>query len=483
MDTAPSSTNAGTAPEPLGRIARHVWQQAWPTVLTMASYTVMQFVDSLMVAQVGPRQVAAQGNGGIWSFTPLAFLFGFLTVVNTFVSQSVGGGRRDAVARYAWAGIWLAVGAWLVVMVPWALLMPYAFQRMGHEPALVELESSYGRILAFGSLATLLGKALSNVFFGIQRPRVITLAAILGNVVNLVLNYLLIYGEAGLPRLGLPGIPGTPALGVAGAAVATVCGVAAETLLPAFVFLSRDFDRRWGIRAAWRPARRELLDLLRIGWPASVQFGNEIFCWAIFMTVLVGHFGSLHLTAGWAVLRYMHMSFMPAVGFSVATTSLVGHAMGAGQPELARRRAHVAIAMAMLYMAVCGLLMALLRTPMIRLFADGPATTPEEAAEIVRIGGRMMICAAVFQAFDAMGMVCIGALRGAGDTLFPGVATIVLSWGVIVGGGLLLVTLRPEWGSVGPWLAASAYIILLGLTMAVRLERGRWRSIRLIREV
>ena len=97
---------------------REVWSIAWPTVLTMASYTVMQFVDSLMVSRVGALEVAAQGNGGVWSFAIVAFLFGILTMVNTFVSQNVGAGRPHQAARFGWAGLWFALLAWLFILLP-----------------------------------------------------------------------------------------------------------------------------------------------------------------------------------------------------------------------------------------------------------------------------------------------------------------------------------------------------------------------------
>jgi len=202
--------------------AREVWSQAWPTVLTMVSFTVMQFVDSLMVSKIGALEVAAQGNGGIWAFVPQSFLFGFLSVVNTFVAQNVGAGRRDSVARYGWAGLQLALVAWIAVMVPWAIALPWFFAWLGHAPELRALELQYALVLAYGSIAGLVGKAMSNFFFGLQRPRLITVAAIAGNVVNVLLNYVLIYGDRGLEAWGWPGVPGVPALGVLGAAVATV---------------------------------------------------------------------------------------------------------------------------------------------------------------------------------------------------------------------------------------------------------------------
>jgi MATE family multidrug resistance protein len=340
------------------------------------------------------------------------------------------------------------------------------------------LELQYGQVLAFGALAGLAGKAMSNLFFGLQRPRLITVAAIAGNLVNVALNYALIYGEQGLPAWGWPGVPFAPRWGVMGAAIATVCGTAVECMLPMAVFLFGPLARELGSRAAWRPRWREMRDLLRRGWPVSIQFGNEIICWAIFMTVLVGHFGELHLTAGWSTLRYMHLSFMPAVGFSVATTALAGRYIGAGRPDLAANRAHWALGMAIAYMTACGIAMALFRGALVGVFVSD--SHPEVVSEVISIGSRLMVCAAVFQTFDAVGIVYTGALRGAGDTLVPGVATIALSWSLIVGLGAWLAWNRPEWASVGPWVGASVYIVVYGLWMAARFERGAWRRIRLL---
>jgi len=458
-----------------------VWAQAWPTALTMTSYTLMQFIDSLMVAELGTMEVAAQGNGSIWQFTLVSFLLGILAMVNTFVSQNVGAGRPHDAAQYAWAGLWFSAISWVLLLVPFAFVLPVLFRFFGHEAELVVLETSYARVLLFGGFIMLASKSMSNFFFGIGRPRVIVCAAILGNIVNLLLNFVLIYGERGLPALNIPGIPGTPALGVTGAAIATVLGTAAELAIPLVIFLGPAMHARFRTRIDWQFRWRPVRDLLRVGWPNGLSFCNEIVCWAIFMSVLVGLFGTLHLAAGWIVLRYMHMSFMPAVGFSMAATSLVGRYIGAGRPDVAAQRARVAVVMALVYMTVCGLLMWWFREPLVALFTHGENTTPETAAEIIRIGSVMMICAAIFQTFDAIGIVYSGALRGAGDTTVPGVATVVLSWTVIVGGGWLLATRVPEWTSLGPWIAAAAYVIILGVFMGGRFEGGRWRSIKLLR--
>lgn len=459
---------------------REVWSIAWPTVLTMASYTVMQFVDAVMVAQVGPLEVGAQGNGGVWSWAIIFSVVGVLSVVNTFVSQAVGAGRPHEVARYGWAGLWLGLAAWAIVILPAGLLVPKAFALMGHSPRTTELESAYAQILLLGGFVIVVGKAMSNFFFGIQRPRVITVAAIAGNVVNVALNWALIFGEQGIPAWGVPGVPGVRPMGVAGAALATVIGTAVEASIPLALYLGRRMDAEFGIRRWWRPDLDAARDLVRLGAPAAMQQGSEIMTWAIFMSVLVGTFGDVALAAGWATLRYMHLSFMPAVGFGIAATSLVGRHMGAGRPDLAASRARVALAIAVAYMGLWGVLMLVFREPMVAVFANGTNTPPEVAAETVAIGSTLMVAAAFFQVFDAVGIVLIGALRGAGDTLWPGVMTIILSWSVIVGGGWALVRFAPGLGPLGPWIAASAYIALFAGILLWRWRRGAWRSIRVL---
>ena len=454
---------------------REVWTQAWPTVIAMLSYTAMQFVDSLMVSVLGPVEVAAQGNGGMWSWVAISIAFGILALVNTLVAQRVGAGRTDEVARYGWAGLWVSLGYWLIVLLPFAFLIGPLFAAMGHEDGLLEMETQYAQALLFAGVITVGAKAMSNFFFGLQRPKVVTVAAISGNIVNVLANYVFIYGERGLPELGLPGIPGAPVFGVLGAALGTIVGTTVELAIPLAVFFSRRLEREFAVARAWRPDWAAIRDVLRLGWPAGIQFGNEMVCWAIFMTVLAGGFGSAHMTAGWAAMRFVHVSFMPAVGLSTAATSLVGKHIGEGDKDRAARSAHAAVSLAVLWMSLCALVFVVFRNELTAVFID--TDTPVDlAARIRAIGAEIFICAAIFQTLDAVGIVYTGALRGAGDTFIPSLATVILSWVVIVLGGWVMTRVAPGLEATGPWIAATAYIALLGIFVGVRFERGGWRS-------
>ncbi|MGD9691477.1 MAG: MATE family efflux transporter [Phycisphaerales bacterium] len=465
-------TNTQGEHTPLGEMLRI----AAPVAATMASYTVAQFVDRLMVSRLenGDAAVAAQGNGSILSFVPISLLMGMMTVVNTFVAQNVGAKRPERAAAYPWAGLWICLFGWALLLAPLGIAMclmePGLTALLPGEasPDVVRMQEEYSRILLVGSIITLSGRTFAQFFYGIHRPRVVMSAAIIGTIVNALANYALIYGNWGFPRLE-----------VAGAAYATLIGQVVELAIPMALFLSARLDREYGTRRAWRFDPRAAKDILRIGWPAAVMFTNEMACWAVFLPGYLGSLGVAHNSASWIGLSYMHVSFLPAMGLSIAVTALVGKRIGAGKPDEAAARAWLGVRVAMLYMGTCALIFVLFRGPLVELFI--PETlAPERAAEILDIGKRVMIAIAIFQLFDAVGITMVGALRGAGDTTWPGIMTAVLSWSLIIGLGALLRWGFPEWGSMGPWSAAAAYIIAFALTMLWRFRRGAWRSIKLV---
>ena len=235
-----------------------VWSIAWPTILTMVSFTVMQFVDKLMVSKVGPLEVAAQGNAGTWSFAMIATVMGVVTVVNTYVSQYLGAGKPEIGPKYPWAAMWISLLLWVVLLLPWAVLLPWTFEiihkgeHLSEATQLISLESSYATITILGSIFLLIGRGFTQYFFGMHMPKVITVSTLIANIVNIVANFIFIFGEDGIPGL-LPGIPGTPAMGLTGAAYGTVVGMFVEMLIPFFVFISPKFNNAYQTRKPWRP--------------------------------------------------------------------------------------------------------------------------------------------------------------------------------------------------------------------------------------
>jgi len=422
----------------------------------------------LMVSYVGPTELAAQGNGGIYAFAPLAFAMGMLTIVNTFVSQHLGAGHPERTPRYAWNALWLSFVCWFI-LIPFGFALPALFNFLhgAENPQIAHLEGQYGRILILGSILAMSSRAISNFFFGLHRPKVVFIATIVGNLANVAANYILIFGHLGFPALGL-----------AGAAYGTLFGTAVELIIPFAVFLGPKMNRELRTRAAWIPDRFIMGDLIRVGWPRYVTFGNEPICWSLFMVLIVGRFGTEHMTAGWITLRYMHLSFMPATGIGVAVTAIVGKYIGAGKPDIANQRAYLGVKMAMVYMGLCALCFVVFRKPLSNLFIH--EENIETAATILNIASKMLICAAVFQMFDAMAITFSGALTGAGDTVWPGLVNVISSWTFIVGGGFAFAIFWPQLESIGPWIASAMFIISVGIAFFFRWRAGGWRKIKLV---
>lgn len=506
---------ASAIPSPAGTL-RQMLVIAGPSIVTMSSYAAMQFVDRLMVKEIGPEPwyVAAQGTAGITTWTLMTFCVGLTGVISSFVSQNLGAGKPERGAAYAWTSMWIGAGYWALIMLPAAVFAPQIFTIFGHADAVRQLEVEYAVIAMGGAVFTLAAKGIHNYFFGMHRPGVVMAAVVLANLTNIFANVVLIFGPEGLEVSQDSAAPivwlasagawvaqtlGIEAMGLAGAALGTVIGTVVELGLPLLVFLGPASNRAYRTRAAWRPKAVCVRDVFRVGWPAGLMFVNELICWAYLMSFLVGRAeavavlaadgtpeqaeaaSTMATTTGFIALQWMHLSFMPAVGFSIATQAMVGKAVGARALDHAARVSWLGVRLTMGYMGLCALLYVVMGEELTALFVN--ADTPrEDAARMIRLGGHIMIAAAVFQLFDAIAITLSAALRGAGDTVWPGVATILLSWTCIVGFGNLLLVAAPGLGAIGPWVGASAYIVLLGIALWIRFVGGRWRTIRLVHD-
>lgn len=431
---------------------------AGPTIAQMASYTVMQFADRWMLARVGDLEAAAAGTAGITYFAVIGFGFGVLLIVNTLASQSYGRDDYTSAGRYLWQGIWFALmfGAITLVLFPYA---PQLFTLMGHEPRMALLESEYLRVVALAGWLKLAVVAMSEFLRGIHRPGIVFAGSVGGVVTNVFFNWLLIYGNWGFPTMGIRGA----AWGTNAAVCVELLVMGAYVMRPAMARLFNTYD--WALR------RDLFMRLLRVGLPSGFQLICDIVAWTVFLNVIVAGFGTAALAANSFAFSYMHVCFMPAIGVGAAVTALVGKYIGMGRPDLAAKRAHLGFFVCAAYMVTSGALLFIFRHPLIGIFSDDP--------EIHRIGGRIMLFVALYQVFDAMFVVYVGALRGAGDTLVPAVVQTALVWTIVVAGGVVIARVAPQYGVVGPWTAATVFGACLGLFLLTRFQRGRWKEIRL----
>lgn len=441
---------------------RNVIAMSIPVVITTTSRAFMDIVDYVMITRLELTEAQAAilpSQILMWSYI-IAGL-GIVSVVNTFASQSLGKKQYRECSGYAWQSLYLAVFFGLIALALRPML-PALIAACGHEPKVQALELAYTRVALLTVAPTIAANGLAWFFVGIHRPWVTMWSAIEANIVNVAVSYVLIFGLLGFE-----------AMGIAGAAWGTLAAVVYRTLRLMLSMVTPTMALRFHSRQTWAPSWARIRDLLRVGLPCGLQWFCDVVVWAIFVSVLVGaKFGTVHLIATNTAWQFMRLAFMPAIGVGQALTALVGKSIGAGQPARAIRETRIAVLITLAYMGTLSVIYLFKGPALIRLFNSDP--------EVVRIGAMVMICAAVFQLFDAIAITYCSALRGAGDTFVPSMFFVIGNWVIIIGGGSAVAAYRPQYGSLGPWVAASSLIVVSGVFLWWRWHSRVWMKINLL---
>ncbi|MFQ5425253.1 MAG: MATE family efflux transporter [Phycisphaerae bacterium] len=445
----------------LGGEARRLLVLAAPIIATMVSRMAMSTVDFVMVSRLGTEATAAVSPATLFVFSVLVLGMGLASSIQTFASQALGRGEPGSASAYAWHGVYIAA-VFAAVSYPATLLAGPFWAMVGHPPAVQAMEVVYCRTACWCMGFSVVCASLEGFFNGVQRPTVGLLAILVSLGFNVCANYCLIFGKFGFP-----------AMGIRGAAIATVIAWGVRAAILSMVFLSAEFRTRYRTGESWRFDGAKLAGLVRIGGPTAVQWVLDIGSWFVFLTLLMGAFGTATMAASNIALQYMHFSFMPAIGVGIALTSLVGHAIGEGRPDRAFARARACMWLTGGYMGAIGLVFWLAGGALMGVLSAD--------AEVIRIGTGVLVWAAVFQVFDALGITYSTALRGAGDTRWPAIAVVLHCWVVFIFGGYLVSRMAPGLGYHGPWMMCTLYIILLGLVLRWRFVGGAWRAIDLFR--
>jgi MATE family multidrug resistance protein len=437
---------------------------AYPLILGHLSFTIQTFVDRLFLTWYSAEAVAGAVTGlfAVWAI--VALFTGTGEYLTTFVAQYLGAGRLERIGPATWQGIYFSIGAGVFIASLSPLAGP-AFDLARHDPALRRYEVEYARVLMLGALPVVLMATLSTFFAGRGETRVILHVNVLATVVNMALDYVLIFGKAGFPELG-----------VTGAALGTVLSQVAGAAVYLALMLQRRHRVAYGTLSGFRPEPRLVLRLVRFGMPTGLQYSLEVAAFAVFM-VIVGRIGTLELAASGIAFNLNMIVFFPMVGLAVAVSSLVGRYLGAEQPALAERAVGSALAMSLVYMGLCGALYVFGAKLLLAPYAAGadPATFPQIAA----IATVLLRFVAFYSIFDMLNLVHAAGLRGAGDTLYPMALTFVLAWIVmLVPAGIGCQRLGA--GVYFAWSMATLYVFLLGLLMRRRFRAGHWKSLRVI---
>jgi MATE family multidrug resistance protein len=434
---------------------REVFALATPVVLTQLSATAMGVVDSAMVGRLGPTPLAAVGFASVWMWTIFSLLYGAASGIQTFVSQADGAGEARCCGPWAWHGFYAVAPTALLFVAVLAPLAGPLLALLGPSPELQSDAVAYITARLPGELAFAAIMVLASFFRGLGDTRTPLYVTLVANAVNAVLDYGLIFGELGMPAWGVRG---------AGAATAVGSWVGAAVLYAAF--RRRGVAERFDTRPI-PPDRPAIARFLRTGAPIGGQWFVGMTSFACFTTV-VARMGDASMAASQAFVMLLSLSFMQAVGVSIAASTLVGRYVGAEDLRSARRSFRSSIQIGLLLSGGIALLFVAIPGPLLRIFTDDPA--------VVTLGRPLLAIGALFQIFDFLSIVTEGALRGAGDTRWPFAVETALAWGFFVPLAYVLGVVL-EGGLTGAWTGGLVYSCALAPLLVRRFRSGAWMRI------
>ncbi len=428
--------------------------------LPLAGSHLAQFMlavtDTIMLGWYGVTDLAAGVIGAAIFFAIFTFGSGFANAVMPLVATAAASDDDTEVRRATRMGLWLSIG-FGAGAVAFFWFSGVLLRSLHQPPEVVPLAEAYMRILGFSLIPALIVMVLKNYLAALGRTQVALWMTVAAVFLNIALNWVFIFGNLGVPDMG-----------VRGAAIATIVVNLATAAALGLYCAGLPALRRYALfQRFWRADWQAMGLVWRLGWPIGVALVAET---AMFTAaaIMVGWIGTHELAAHGIALEISAMLFMVHLGFSNAATVLVGRARGKHDQAALRAGARMAIGVSMAFALATMVVYITMGPKLVGLFLS-----PDEPAreQIIVIGASFLIVAAVFQLADGAQVVAMGLLRGVQDTRWPMVIAAFSYWFLGLPASYLL-GIHMGWGGEGVWAG-----LVVGLTVAAILLMWRfWRG-------
>jgi len=439
-------------------IYRPLLRRAYPVSLGMLSFTLLSVVDTAMLGRLGAGPLAAAGISSTAYFAIVFSLAGIGIGVQTLVSRRFGECKPLQCGEVLGAGLLLT----LVAGVPLVIVAP----RLAHlispvfsnDLAIVHMGETYLRYRFLGSLFFLVNWAYRGFYNGMGDTKKQLIYAVLITGANIVLDYFLIFGHAGFPRMEIQG-----------AAIASSIALGIGTVYLLAASLRSHYRARYRLYRHLAGVIHVIGPILRLSTPVMAQrFLSETSFFIFFM--IISRIGILELAATNVMLSIYHLTFMPALGIAVAAATFVGQGLGANNPEQAERYAWEGAKMAAYLMGGLGLLFIVIPHAVFSIYTSDP--------QVIAVGRLPLVLLGLTQAFGGVAIVLSNVLQGAGNTRFVMLAELLVCGGIYLPAAYLI-GLRFGGGIVGAWTGEYVYWIFLTLLVTWKFRKGTWKKIRI----
>ena len=438
----------------ISREIRTLFGLGWPILITQLSGVGLGFIDTIMAGHAGAEHLAAVGIGsGIW-IPVFLFMIGLLYALTPNIAQLWGAGRVDEIPAFISNGAVLA----LIICVPLFFLlrnMEPLLLAMSLSDELIKLTDQYLHGLSWGMPASGLFFVLRYALEGIGKTRPAMKIGLIALVLNIPLNYILIYGKLGLPALGGPGC------GYASALVQWL-----TLILILFAVNASSLSGQLNLRKSYVTISPGVIwRLIKLGGPMGISRFAESSVFA-FLALFIGHLGSVAVAGHSIALNFSGLLFMVPLSISMAIAVRSGHLIGQGDYHRARFASYCGLGLAVFIASVHGSLTYLFREQIVQLYSSEPA--------VMLLAMQLLVFAAMFQIADGIQVSAIGALHAYKDARVPMYITLVSYLGVGFPVGYIL-GLTDYYGAkrgpAGLWMGLVVALSVAALLLIIRLHK------------
>jgi MATE family multidrug resistance protein len=412
--------------------------------------------DTIMLGWYGVDELAASVLAHSLFFIILIVGSGFAITVMPMVASAAAIDDKTSVRRSVRMGLWISI-IYSIFFIPILLFSENLFLILGQEEHLAKSAQTYLRIAGWSIVPGLLIMVLKSFFSALERPNVVLLSLIIGGLVNIVLNYTLIFGNFGMPELGLTG-----------AAIATLVTTILSILILLYFCLFKDEYSSYLIfNNIWRLDIEAFKEVFKLGLPVGITMLAESGLFSA-TAVMMGWLGTNALAAHGIAIQISGITFMIYLGLANAGTVRVGRAVGRMDNSGLKLASISVIILTIGAVLIVAFTFLSVPKPLLMLFlSPSHVDTPS----IILIGVPLLAIAAIFQIADGLQVVVLGLLRGLKDTAIPMVITTICYWGVGIPCSYLFGFVF-NWGGNGIWFG-----LVIGLTLASAFLSSRYINI------
>lgn len=427
-------------------------------MLGMIGHTLVGFIDNIMVGQLGTADLAAVSLGNSFIFIAMSIGIGFSTAITPLVAEADGEGSVEKGKQAFNHGIFLCTILGVLMFFLILGIKPLMYH-MDQPLEVVELSMPYLNIVALSLIPMVIFQAFKQFADGLSQTKYAMWATIVANVVNVAFNYVLIFGKLGFPELG-----------IIGAAIGTLIARFLMLVFIIFILRKQEKFRPYFERFSFRNIKNAVIQkIIGLGFPSALQmlFEVMIFTAAIWLS---GALGKNPQAANQIALNLSSMTFMVAIGIGVAATVRVGNQKGLQNWADLRRIAFSTFLLVLIFDIAFALIFILLNDQLPLLYLDQNDLVHQvDNLEVIGIAAKLLIVAGLFQIFDGLQVVVLGALRGIQDVKIPTWITFIAYW--IIGFPICYFLGKESvWGSVGIWVGLLAGLTSSAIMLYIRFD-------------